>query len=139
MSDPDMEGKFKSHPQKAGVIIFALATLVGAFAAVAYAVTWFPHVAGDCGVVRFYEQIFGVLILGVWLGGIAVGMGLTVYGYRKMTNAVIPGSIIAVVVSLGMLFVCTKTIHDIVKANFKIKSTKDLIHILENENPNEQM
>ncbi len=139
MTEPAMEDKLRSRSQKAWFIIFAVATLAGAFAAVVYAVTWFPHVASSCGVVRFYEQIFGVLILGAWLVGIAVGMGLAFYGYRKMTNAVIPGSIIAVIVSLGMLFVCTKTIHDIVKANFKIKSTKELIHILENENPNEQI
>ncbi len=73
MTEPAMEEELRSRSQKAWFIIFAVATLAGAFAAVVYAVTWFPHVAGSCGVVRFYEQIFGVLILGAWLVGIAVG------------------------------------------------------------------
>ncbi|MFC1737182.1 PQQ-binding-like beta-propeller repeat protein, partial [Candidatus Hydrogenedentota bacterium] len=139
MPDVAIEEELRNPSRTAWFMVSAIATLAGAVAAAAYAVTLFTHVAGDCGVVRFYEQLFGVFILGLWLLGSAVGTWLAVYGFRKRSKAVISAAIITVIVGLGMVLFHVKTVRDIREADFTIKSVEQLLQILEEGNPDEQM
>ena len=133
MPDAAREGTSTHRPGTAWFAVSVVAASGGAIAAMVYAITWFTYTAGHCGVVRFYEHLFGIVILGGWLAGLAVGMGLAAYGFLKRSKAVVPGAVVAVLANLGMVLVCAKTVHAIREADFSLKSTERLLRFLAGE------
>ena len=118
----------EDRPRKAWLAATVAAAVVGAGAVVVFAVVWFRHTAGSCGVVRFYEQAFGVGALGAWCVG--MGASLAAIGRRRNLRMVAAGFLIAVLASLVMVLVCAKTIHGIVDADYSLKSTEQLLGFL---------
>ena len=124
------EETMEDRPRKVWLAATVAAAIVGAGAAVVFAVVWFRHTAGSCGVVRFYEQAFGVIVLGAWGVGMGLGVSVTALGRRKSRTAVAVGSVIALLASLAMVLVCVKTIHGILDADYSLKSTEQLLGFL---------
>ena len=112
----------------------SVASALGAVAAVAFAIAWFPHASRGCGVVRFYEQAFGVIALGAWLAGTGVGLSVA-FVWRRAPTAVAAGSAIAILASLIMASVCVKTIRDLREADYSLKKTPRLLALLTGPNP----
>ncbi|MBN2131806.1 MAG: HEAT repeat domain-containing protein [Sedimentisphaerales bacterium] len=121
------------HPQRKAWLVAGSAALVGAVAAGVFAVVWFRHTAGDCGVVRFYEQAFGVVVLVAWCLGTGVGASLVLVGWRKGVATGVVGSAIAVLTSLVMVLVCVTTVYRIREADYSLKSTEQLLGLLAGE------
>jgi len=115
------------RPQKAWLVATTVAAVVGALAAVVFAVVWFRYTAGNCGVVRFYEQALGVIVLGAWGIGTGAGASLVLVDRRRGIVAAAAGSGLVVLVSVIMVLVCAKTIHDIRAADYSLKSTDQLL------------
>ncbi len=117
--------------RRAGWFVLAVvAALGGVIAAVAYGITWFGHTAGDCGVVRVYEDIFGIFVLGVWLSASALGVGLALYGLLKRSRTSIPGAVIVVIAAAGMALVHMRTVQSFREADYSLKSTAVLMEFL---------
>ena len=106
------------------------AAVIGGTVAVAFAVWWFAAVGGHCGVVRFYEQAFGVIIAGGWLAGTAVGLLLAFIGRRRSVKAAVVGSIIAILVNIVTVAVCAKVVHGVREGDYTLKSTEHLVGLL---------
>lgn len=121
------------RPNKAWLTAVIIASLVGGVSVVTFAVWWFMHVSGDCGVVRFYEQAFAVILVGGWLVGTAAGVGLAVHGFVKRSRSIVPGTAIAILVNLGTLLVCAKVVRAVREADFSLKSTERLMRFLAGE------
>ena len=119
----------KNQPRKAWLVAGLAAIVAGGTAAVVFAVVWFRHTAGDCGVVRFYEHAFGVIVLGAWGIGTGVGGSLMVAGRRAPTIGAV-GSAVAVMTGLAMVLTCITTIHEIREADYSLKSTEQLLGFL---------
>jgi len=79
-------------------------SILGGLATLGFLIWWFIDVSGHCGVVRFYEQAFGVFILGVWAVGTIPAL-LIVRGRHREAKTVIVGSLVAIsmnVVAVGI-------------------------------------
>jgi len=72
--------------------------MIGGLATSAFLVWWFVDVSGHCGVVRFYEQTFGVFILGAWSVGTLPPL-LIARGRQRGARARVLGSSVAVLVN----------------------------------------
>lgn len=114
-------------------------SVVGGVLVIAFAVWWLIRVSGDCGLVRFYEQAFAVILIGVWLAGTAIGMGLTAYGFVKKSRCIVPGTATTIFVNIGLLLVCGNVVHSVRKADFSLKSTETLMQFLQGENLDNQI
>ena len=119
-----------TRPRRGWFVAAVAAAAVGLLAAVTYAVVWFGDVAGSCGVVRFYAQAFGVIVLGAWLAGTGVGLAVAIVGRRRNSSAVTTGSVIVILAGLLMSVVCLKTTHEIREADYTLKDTQHLLTLL---------
>ena len=72
--------------------------MIGGLATSAFLVWWFTDVGGHCGVVRFYEQAFGVFILGAWIIGTVPAL-LFARCRQRGPRAILAGSFIAILVN----------------------------------------
>lgn len=93
----------------------------------AFAAWWFAEMSGHCGVVRFYEQAFGVFIVGGWLVGTAVGLLVAFIGRRRSAKAVVAGCLIAVLANLAAVAVCARVFHGVRAADYTLKDTDELL------------
>ena len=134
MPDVSTERKPGSHSRKAWLLTAIIASVVGGVSVAIFAGWWLIRVSGDCGVVRFYEQAFAVILVGAWLGSTAIGMGLTVYGFVKKSRSIMPGTVIALLVNVGLVLVCAKVVHAVREDDFSLKSTEQLMQFLQGEN-----
>ncbi|MBI9086634.1 MAG: HEAT repeat domain-containing protein [Desulfobacterales bacterium] len=105
------------------------AAIIGALAAVIFAISWFRFIAGNCGVVRFYEQLYGIVILVAWLAVTAVGVWLARKGPRSKPWVGVFGTGLTMVACLGMVGVCVKTVVHIRYMDFPAKTTATLLEI----------
>ena len=96
-----------------------LLLIIGAAAAVVFAVFWFNSIAGGCGVVRIYEQLYGILVLAVWLVVSLLSLRITSKS----------GLYLSAVVSLGMLAFCVQTVTDLWYMDFSAKSTEEILKL----------
>jgi hypothetical protein len=135
MPDVSTERKSASHSRKAWLMAAIAVSVVGGVSVAAFAGWWLIRVSGDCGVVRFYEQAFAVILVGAWLVGTATGVGLTVRGFIRKSRSLVPGVAIAVLVNVGLVLVCAKAVHDVREADFSLKSTERLMQFLREDNP----
>lgn len=105
------------------------AVIIGTLAAAIFAVSWFSHIAGNCGVVRFYEQLYGLFVLGAWLAATAFGVWGARIGPRSKPWVGVFGIGLIVVACLGMVLVCVKTVSHIRYMDFPAKTTATLLEI----------
>ena len=124
----------ESQTGKTWLSVAGAGAVIGAAAAVAFAVIWFEHTAESCGVVRFYEHLVGGVVLGGWLAGTVAGLLVAFKGRRGNPKAVKIGSIITLVTCLVMAIACVKTIHDFREADYSLKSTETLLKSLAGNN-----
>ena len=89
-------------------MITLIATAIGAVTAITFAGWWFNDVKGHCGVVRFYEQLLGAIVIGGWLGGTGIGVLVAVIGCLRRSGAVIVGAIVTTLVNVGLVFLCAR-------------------------------
>jgi len=109
-------------------LAFAIVAAIGGGAAtVAFAAWWFAEVGGHCGVVRFYEQAFGVFIVGGWLVGTAVGLLVAFIGRRGSAKAVVAGSLIVILANIAAVAVCAMVVHGVRAADYTLKNTDELL------------
>jgi hypothetical protein len=105
-----------------------IAVIIGALAAALFAVSWFRHIAGNDGFIRFYEQLYGLSILAAWMIATAVGVWVA-RGLKLKPWAKIFGTGLIVAASLGMVLICIKTVTHIRYMDFPAKSTATLLEI----------
>jgi hypothetical protein len=117
----------ESRPKKAWLAGAVIASIIGGAATVAFAAWWFADVGGHCGVVRFYEQAFGVFVVGGWLAGTAGGLLVAFLGGRRSAKAVVAGSIIAILTNLAAVTVCAKVVYGVRAADNTLKNTDELL------------
>ncbi|MDY6862793.1 MAG: HEAT repeat domain-containing protein [Thermodesulfobacteriota bacterium] len=128
-----MKGESGSHWQKVWLTTVIAFSVVGGISVVTFAVWWLIRVSGNCGVVRFYEQAFAVILVGSWLIGTSLGVGLTVHGFVKKSRSIVSGTVIAILANLGVLLVCARVMRDVREADFSLKSTELLLQFLQGE------
>lgn len=129
MIDSDEQGAEK-QPKTGWFAVAMAATVLGAVPAVVFAFYQFTQ-KGGCGFVRFYEHAAGTLVLGGWLAGLGVGMGLATHGFLKQSKCVVPGALIAVAVNCLMLVTCILTVRAIRDADYSLKSPELLLELLD--------
>jgi hypothetical protein len=139
MSDMSTKPESGNRSRKIWLSTAIGASIVGGIVVVAFAGWWLIRVSGDCGVVRFYEQAFAVILVGAWLAGTAIGMGLSIYGFVKKSQSIVPGAAIAILVNLGLVLVCAKVVHSVREADFSLKSTETLMQFLKGNNKDNQI
>lgn len=105
------------------------AVMVGALAAAIFTVSWFSYIADNCGVVRSWEQLYGLFVLAVWLVATGVGVWVARTGPRSKPRVSVFGVGLTVVACLGMVMVCVKTIRHIRYMDFPAKTTATLMEI----------
>jgi hypothetical protein len=92
------------------------------------------HFTGEgCGLVRFYENATGVLVLGTWLLGCGVGLGLVLYGRTRARAVGVIGSLLIIVTNLGLCAVAVSVRHNTREADYTLKSTDLLIQLAQQE------
>ena len=124
-----------ARPRSAWLLAALLATAAGALAAVIFAAVWFDHAAEGDGLVRFFEQAFGVIVLGGWLLVTGVGLSVAFIGRRRGSRTVASGALIACLASVVMALVAAKTTIDIRRADYSLKETPRLLEILRGADP----
>lgn len=125
-----------SRAGKAWLAGAVVASLVGGAATAAFAAWWFGDVGGHCGVVSFYEQAFGVIVVGGWLAGTAVGLLIAFMGRRKSARVVVAGSLIVVLSNVAAVAVCAKVVHGVRATDYTLKTTEHLLGFLAGDDLN---
>lgn len=93
-------------------------SLIGSMIAFSFGIWWFAEVGRHCGVVRFYEQIFGILILLFWFTGTVVGLIIAYIARRKQNRMLLLiGSVLAMLVNTGLVVVIAKIAYEFVERN----------------------
>ena len=118
-----------------GSALFTLAMIVaviGAVFALAFGVWWFWEISGHCGVVRFYENLFGQTLIGGWLMGTGLGLGFARFGKNNgAPRIMIAGSALSVAVSVALVLVAVFTTHAVFADKLTFKSNQQLLEMLE--------
>jgi len=70
----------EAQPAKVWLVGAIAAGITGGATALAFAVWWYSDIGGHCGSVRFYEQVFGAILVAGWLTGTALGLLLAFLG-----------------------------------------------------------
>jgi hypothetical protein len=123
-----MNEQSKHASQLIGMTAACVAATIGALAAVIFAVSWFSYVAGNCGVVRIYEQLYGLFVLAAWLAATVFGVWGTRIGPGTKPRAK-AGMGLTVAACLVMVAVCVKTVSHIRCMDFPAKTTAALLEI----------
>lgn len=93
-----------------------VASVIGAVTALVFGVWGYILVSGHCGVVRFYEYIFGGLLIGGWLAGTALGLTIASIARRKRAKAfVVIGCAVAMLANIGLVIVSAKVAYDFLR------------------------
>ena len=116
--------------RKAWLGAAVIAAVIGGAAAVSFAAWWFAEVRGHCGVVRFYEQAFGVILVGGWLAGTAAGLLIARGVGRRTSDATAIGSIVAILANVAVVVVCALVVHGVREGDYSLKRTDELLGFL---------
>ena len=81
-------------------------SLISGLIVLIFSIWWFNLVSGNCGVVRFYEQLGGALIIFFWLMSNGLGLGLVKVGYKKKSITYVFGLIIPNLANCLVIAVC---------------------------------
>jgi len=120
-------------PRDAWLSAAMLATGIGVLTALIFGTWWFMEVSAHCGVVRFYEYLFGGLLFAGWLLVTAIGLKVAFVARRKRAKTVvIVGCGIAILANVGLVMVCIKVTYAFLAADFKFKSNQELVELLKN-------
>jgi len=87
------------------------AVIIGGLAAAIFAASWFNYISGNCGVVKFYEQLYGLFVVAAWLVATVVGVWVARAGQKSKSRAGVFGTSLNVPACLGMVMVCVKTVR----------------------------
>ncbi len=118
-------------PQQFKYIPMAIKTavIVGASAATLFAVYWFRYIAGNDGLVRFYEQLYGLSVIAAWTILTALGLWMARRKHSAKPWRRAFGTGLTMAASLGMLLICIETVTHIRYMDFPAKSTATLLEI----------
>ncbi len=105
------------------------AVIIGGLAAAIFAASWFNYISGNCGVVRFYEQLYGLFVVAAWLVVTVVGVWVSRTGSKSKSRARVFGTSLTMLACLGMVMVCVKTVRHIRYMDFPSKTTTTLLEI----------
>ncbi|HNQ23971.1 MAG TPA: HEAT repeat domain-containing protein [Phycisphaerae bacterium] len=118
------------------MLVALVAAGAGLLAATVFAL---HHFTGEgCGLVRFYERLVGISVLGAWLLGSVAGFALVMYGRRRAARCVWPGTAITVLANAAMLTIALGTVRAAWAADYARKSTELLIRLVESGTLDEQ-
>jgi len=131
MSDATPEGRPRSGWFPAALI----AALIGGVATFSVAVWWLIRISRHCGVVRFYEQAFALILVGGWLAGTAIGLLVAFIGRRRNSRAVAVGSIVVIMVNVAAVIVSATLVYAQRAGDYSLKDTQRLIALLSGEDP----
>lgn len=129
MNDHSEHTSQLNPPGLVGMLAAGAAATIGALAAVLFTIFWFRYIAGDCGVVRIYEQLGGLFVLAAWLAATAVGVLVARIGPGSKPGARVFGIGLTVAACLGMVVVCVTTASHIRYMDFPSKTTAALMEI----------
>lgn len=91
---------------------------LGTSAALIWAIWWFAAVSRHCGVVSFYEYIFGAVILIFWATGTIVGLKIAYFSRRKQSvRLMVAGLVITTLASVGLAMIGTNLIFELYSQN----------------------
>lgn len=106
------------------------AACIGAAAVAVFAAWWFRETGGDCGVIRFYEQLFGLAIIAGWLVGSAVGIGIAVLPRPRSAVTVAGGTVLTIMVNILVILICIGVVRRVREDDYAIKDTQELLVML---------
>ncbi len=105
--------------------------VIGAVCALAFGVWWFREISGHCGVVRFYENLFGQALIGGWLTGTGLGLGVVRFGKNNGAPKIrIAGTALSVAASVTLALVAALTAHAVVVDKLTFKSNQQLLEMM---------
>jgi len=116
-------------PFKSISITKATAVIIGASAAILFAVSWFHYISGNDGFVRFYEQLYGLSVLAAWMIATAIGVWIARERPKAKRWTKIFGTGLTMAACLGMVVISIKTVSHIRYMDFPAKSTATLLKI----------
>jgi HEAT repeat protein len=117
-----------------------IASAIGALTSLVFEIWWFMEVSRHCGVVRFYEYVFGILIVGGWLIGTAIGWLIAMISRRRNARAMsILGSLVIMLVNGIMVVGSAALFYNHLAANFVFHSDKELLDILTDDSLDTQI
>lgn len=125
MGDSEQKGS------KTWWVIALAASCVGLAVAVGFAAWWFDMVSGSCGVVRFYEYLMAVLILGAWLLGTVLGLVFMLVSRHRAKGLRIAGGLLCLLCTLGLVMVVGLLVYDYLDSEMVFTSDQALMDDLE--------
>ena len=121
--------------ERSGSALWTVLTLAAACAglavAVGFAAWWFDMTSGSCGVVRFYEYLMAVVILGAWLLGTATGLVFLLVSRRRARGLRVAGGLITLLCTLGLITVVGLLVYEQLDAEMVLTSDRTLLRDLE--------
>ncbi len=107
------------------------ASAVGGITALVFGIWWFREVSGHCGVVRYYEYLLGIFVIGGWLIGTATGWGIVVGSRRRNPTArPIVGWLVVMLVNGLLVAGSTALYYQHLAANLSFHDDEELLDML---------
>ena len=106
------------------------ASIAGGATTVAFSIWWFAEVKTHCGAVRFYEQSFGLALLGGWTLATAAGLLAAGIGRRRNARTIVMGSAVAILANIGSVLLSVGMICGVNEADYAGRDTGELMVLL---------
>lgn len=120
----------KSRAEKVWLAGGFFTALGGGIITVIFLIWWFAEVGGHCGVVRGYEQLFGIILIVGWLAGNALGLLIARVSRQRSTKAVIVGAGIAILTNISVATICGLVVQSVRNADYTLKRPQQLLEFL---------
>lgn len=120
----DGMGKMELRTGKGWFARSIAVSLIGGAMILVLAVWWFLAVDGHCGVVRFYEQLCGAVLLFCWSAGSGMGLLVAHFGQRRQRTAVLlVGFITTVLVNIAAVVLFALLVHGLAPSASPVEDT----------------
>lgn len=124
----------KPQTGKAWLTAAIIAALGGGIITVIFVIWWFTEVGGHCGVVRGYEQLFGIILIAGWLAGTIAGLLIAYVSRHRNIKAVVVGACAVILTNIVVVGVCGMVVHSVREADYTRKSPQQLLEFLAGDN-----